>query len=148
MRVEQCGIEHLQQWLALRAALWPDHAADHHKDEVLQIYLAGCAEAAAFICRTSANEAIGFAEATLRKAYVNGCQTSPVLFLEGIYVRSEHRQRGVARLLCDSVAIWGKSAGCVEFASDALIDNAQSHGFHLALGFLETERVVYFRKNL
>ena len=35
-----------------------------------------------------------------------------------------------------------------ELASDALIDNAVSHGMHRRLGFEETERVVYFRKDL
>lgn len=33
-------------------------------------------------------------------------------------------------------------------ASDALLDNAGSHAFHEAVGFEETERVVYFRKSL
>ena len=40
------------------------------------------------------------------------------------------------------------SAGCSEFASDARIENAASHSMHRALGFSETERVVYFRKAL
>jgi aminoglycoside 6'-N-acetyltransferase I len=36
----------------------------------------------------------------------------------------------------------------VELASDADIANAVSHATHRALGFQETERVVYFRKVL
>jgi aminoglycoside 6'-N-acetyltransferase I len=40
------------------------------------------------------------------------------------------------------------SMGCSEFASDTLLDNVESHKFHAALGFQETERVVYFRKIL
>jgi aminoglycoside 6'-N-acetyltransferase I len=35
-----------------------------------------------------------------------------------------------------------------ELASDALLDNNGSHAMHEALGFTETERVVYFRKAL
>ena len=35
-----------------------------------------------------------------------------------------------------------------ELASDAGIDNTVSHGMHTGLGFEETERVVYFRKDL
>jgi hypothetical protein len=30
----------------------------------------------------------------------------------------------------------------------SLIDNAESHAVHRALGFAETERVVYFRRSL
>jgi aminoglycoside 6'-N-acetyltransferase I len=33
-------------------------------------------------------------------------------------------------------------------ASDALLDNGASHAMHRALGFEETERVVFFRKPL
>jgi aminoglycoside 6'-N-acetyltransferase I len=33
-------------------------------------------------------------------------------------------------------------------ASDALLDNTSSHAMQLSLGFQETERVVYIRKDL
>ena len=54
----------------------------------------------------------------------------------------------MARALCAAVETWAKGAGCTEFASDAEIANTVSHRMHLALGFAETERVVYFRKLL
>jgi aminoglycoside 6'-N-acetyltransferase I len=50
-----------------------------------------------------------------------------------------------ARALCAAIAAWGRDQGCTELASDALEDNVQSHAFHRAIGFEETERVVYFR---
>jgi aminoglycoside 6'-N-acetyltransferase I len=72
----------------------------------------------------------------------------PVAFLEGIYVVPEFRLRGVARTLVDAVMIWAKAAGCHELASDSLLPNTDAHAAHRALGFEETERVVYFRKAL
>lgn len=84
----------------------------------------------------------------MRHDYVNGCNSSPVLFLEGIYVRPVDRRKGIARLLCNAVADWGRSLGCVEFGSDALLENSASHALHTALGFEETQRVVFFRKPL
>lgn len=78
--------------------------------------------------------------------YVNGCETSPVVFLEGIYVKPEHRKSGAGRALCAAVGQWGAAAGCSEMASDANLTNTVSHAFHGALGFEETERVVFFRK--
>jgi aminoglycoside 6'-N-acetyltransferase I len=90
----------------------------------------------------------GFAEATLRTDYVNGCETSPVAFLEGIYVESWARRQGVARELVAEVERWALGLGCREFASDALLENEASHRMHRGLGFVETERVVYFRKDL
>lgn len=146
MRIEQAGHGHLEGWARLRTELWPDGSFEHHRAELAQFR--SNPNGVAFVAIDSAGHVVGFAEATLRHDYVNGCETSPVLFLEGIYVRSENRREGIARALCRSVAAWGRAAGCREFASDALVDNLASHAFHAALGFIETERVVYFRKPL
>jgi aminoglycoside 6'-N-acetyltransferase I len=92
--------------------------------------------------------AVGFIEASVRTDYVNGTQSSPVAFLEGLYVVPEARRKGVARALVAAVERWGCDVGCSEFASDASIENQLSHTVHRALGFQETERVVFFRKRL
>ena len=146
MRIEKAGHEHLEDWVSLRVALWPGDSVEHHRAE-LALFRSN-ENSIAFVAIDAEDHIIGFAEATLRHDYVNGCETSPVLFLEGIYVRPENRREGVAQALCQAVATWGRDAGCAEFASDALIDNLASHAFHAALGFVETRRVVYFRKLL
>ena len=105
-------------------------------------------QAIALLVRLPDGTPAGFAEAALRHDYVNGCATSPVAFLEGIYVQPEHRKQGLARLLCKAVEDWARSLGCTEFASDVLLENTASQGMHAALGFEETERVVYYRKRL
>ena len=79
---------------------------------------------------------------------MNGCETSPVGFLEGIYVDPAQRRQGMARALNAAAEQWARACGCSEFASDALLDNIDSHRMHAALGFAETERVVMFRKVL
>lgn len=130
----------------MRAALWPEGSSDEHNRDIQRMV----AHPERFIAFLAVEDraAIGFAEGSLRSDYVNGCETSPVTFLEGIYVRPEHRRKGVARRLCVEIERWGKKRGCSEIASDALIDNQVSHAMHAALGFDETERVVYFRKRL
>jgi aminoglycoside 6'-N-acetyltransferase I len=90
----------------------------------------------------------GFAEVSLRSDYVNGCETSPVAFLEGIYVRPEHRRHGLGRALVAAAEQWARDHGCSELGSDALLANHLSHRFHGGAGFEETGRVVYFRKAL
>lgn len=135
-------------WLALRAALWPDGSVAGHNAEIEAIR-AGQTGTVAFLFFTAdAPDAVGFAEVSLRHDYVNGCETSPVGFLEGIYVDPAHRGQGVARRLAAAAEDWARAKGCAEFASDAALDNAASHAMHAALGFAETERVVYFRKAL
>lgn len=138
MIVTPAAPEHREGWLALRAALWGDEAGDP----------ADLPEGGGNFVALAEGRVIGFAEAAIRQDYVNGCDSSPVLFLEGLFVDPGHRRRGVAAALVAAVADWGRALGCSEFASDAEIDNLDSHAMHLALGFAETERVVYFRREL
>lgn len=110
-----------------------------------------CANAeryAQFVAYSESNTALGFVEAAVRTDYVNGTQSAPVVFLEGLYVVPEARRRGVARALVGAVERWALDIGCREFASDALLENHVSHAVHRALGFEETERVVFFRRLL
>ena len=111
------------------------------------MYLSGDRGSIAMIARTG-ERLVGFAEARLRHDYVEGCQTSPVCFLEGIFVEPDWRRGGLASRLCEHVATWAREQGCSEFASNALLENAESHAFHEAIGFEETERLVYFRRAL
>jgi aminoglycoside 6'-N-acetyltransferase I len=132
-------------WLALRLALWPDVAEAEQ--------LSGMADALARghyvrLAVTASGSVVGFVEASKRVDYVNGTDSSPVAFLEGMYVTQSSRRHGVARALVESVVNWALDEGCRELASDSLLDNAVAHAVHRALGFEETERVVYFRRVL
>lgn len=84
----------------------------------------------------------------MRQDYVNGCASSPVAFLEGIYVTPAERGHGVARGLVEQVALWARRYSSTELAPDAELANTDSYTMHRALGFYETERVVFFCKNL
>jgi aminoglycoside 6'-N-acetyltransferase I len=148
MRIETRGEKHLDEWARLRAALWPDCAADAHRRELAETLASAAGRRIAFLARNDGGDAIGFAEAALRHDNVNGCETSPVVFLEGIYVRPAERRQGIAARLCEAVAVWGRILGCDEFASDAPLANTKSHEFHKAVGFQEREPVVFFRRLL
>ena len=58
------------------------------------------------------------------------------------------RRRGIGAALVSAAEEWGRSQGCSEFGSDALIDNEVSAAAHLALGFEESALIRCFRKNL
>lgn len=138
--------EHLDGWAALRHALWDEVSQAEHRAEAEEQL--GHPERLLALVALDGEVVVGFAESALRHDYVNGCETSPVVFLEGIFVSEAARGLGVARRLCDAVAEWGLARGCSEFASDALADDTESHAFHRAAGFAETERVVYFRREI
>ncbi len=129
----------------MRAALWPDASAEEHGAEIDGIMARD--DLVCFIA-SDADAAVGFAEAAIRRDPVNGCDTSPVGFLEGIYVAPDHRRAGVARALLTAVERWAAAKGCVELGSDSEEANADGHAFHLGASFAERERVVFYRKLL
>jgi len=136
-----------EDWLRLRRLLWPEVSDDDHRRSMAGI-IAQPERFLVLVARSESGTAAGLAEASIRHDFVNGCDTSPVAFLEGIFVIPEARRQGVARNLCAWVEDWARRNHCVEFASDADIANYESHAMHRALGFHEMERVVYFRKEL
>lgn len=91
---------------------------------------------------------IGFAQCQLRCDYVEGTSTSPVGYLEGIFIRETCRGRGYAKELLAACESWARERGCREFASDCEIENAESFRFHKAMHFAEANRIICFTKAL
>jgi len=83
------------------------------------------------------------------RSQADGCDPSrPGGFVEGWFVQEEFRNRGVGSELMRSAEDWPRGQGCLEMASDALIDNEGSQRAHEALGFDVVDRCVHFRKGL
>ena len=91
---------------------------------------------------------IGFAQCQLRHDYVEGTETTPVGYLEGIFIMESYRNRGYAKELLNECERWAKDNGCKEFASDCEIDNDASFRFHMAMNFTEANRIICFTKKL
>ena len=94
------------------------------------------------------NIPIGFAQCGLRHDYVEGTESRPVGYLEGIYVREEYRNRGYARELLEKKKKWAKQKGCSEYASDCELNNDASLQFHMRVGFTEANRIICFTKRI
>ena len=147
MTLERCSSLDQAGWLEFRMALWPDATADDHRG-YMAISLAQPERFLQLMMYDAQRQPIGFIEGSIRGDYVNGTETSPVGFVEGVYVSPDWRRRGISRLLFDAIGDWAQARGCRELASDALLENVASQHTHRALGFKETERVVYFVKKL
>jgi aminoglycoside 6'-N-acetyltransferase I len=132
-------------WADMRVALWPEDTAGAHAQAIDAIL--ACDDTWGFIAETRDGTPAGFAEVAIRK-YVNGCDSAPVPFLEGIWVAPRFRRQGIGAALVAHIEVFVTARGFREIGSDALIENLASHGAHRAWGFSETERVVYFRKAL
>ena len=131
----------------MREQLWPQCPSSEHLAEMSE-FLASPERYAQFIEYDKSGNAVGFVELSLRTDYVNGTDSSPVAFLEGVYVVPHARRQGVARALVAEAERWAIGKNCSEFASDAEIENTESHSMHTALGFTASERVVFFKKAL
>ena len=135
----------LKALAGMRFALWPDEPLEVRLAET-RAHLSGDDLRLTTFVVEDFGELLAFAEVSLRYDYVSGCETSPVAFLEGIYVCPEYRRQGIGRSLVAAAETWGRDHGCAELGSDARLDNPDSHRFHGGAGFEETGRVVYFRK--
>ena len=128
----------------LACELWPEHK----REEMAEAYesLLAKEDAAVFLYDLN-DQPAAFAQCQLRYDYVEGTQTSPVGYLEGIYVRAEERRKGIAGKLLLACENWAGEHGCTEFASDCELSNIESQRFHQAAGFDEANRIVaYVRK--
>jgi aminoglycoside 6'-N-acetyltransferase I len=135
----------------LRAALWPESSAEEHARELASILSGkglGTMPLIELVAEESDGALVGFAEVGLR-SHADGCDVGHVVgYLEGWYVVESHRKKGIGRKLLRAAEEWARRQGCVEMASDALLENEVSQRAHAALGFTEVDRCVRYRKSL
>ena len=129
----------------LACKLWPDHTVEEMRAEFAEVI---AKPDSAFFLAYVEDVPIGFAQCQLRYDYVEGTGSSPVGYLEGIYVAEEYRKHGIARELLTACEGWAKEKGCTEFASDCELENTQSLQFHLNVGFEEANRIICFTKKI
>ncbi len=143
--IRKAELSDLSGVTALALSLWPEHEEEELSEELAQ--LLGCTDAALFLA-FSGDMPMGFAQCQLRRDYVEGTQSSPVGYLEGIFVQKDFRRAGYARLLLAACEVWAREQGCREFASDCELTNEESLAFHMKLGFREANRIICFTKTL
>lgn len=140
----RAGIDDAKIVAALALCMW-EADSEEMEEEFREILVSK--EAAVFL-KTEGEEAVGFAQCQLRHDYVEGTDTSPVGYLEGIFIKEGCRRKGYAKELLDECEKWAYGQGCTEFASDCELDNEDSFRFHMKMGFTEANRVICFTKKL
>lgn len=129
----------------LAIQMWEDNTVDGLAEDFKN--LISNAEAVVFLAKLE-EKAVGFAQCQLRHDYVEGTDSSPVGYLEGIFVQEEYRARGIAKQLLKACEKWSSEQGCTEFASDCELTNNESLKFHMSMGFEEANRIICFKKKL
>ena len=143
--IRKANMDDLPLLTELALELWPDNGADTMYYDLGKIMTGG---ESVFFLAYREDTAVGFAQCQLRHDYVEGTETSPVGYLEGIYVRQADRHLGFAGQLMKACEDWASAQNCMEFASDCELDNTESLAFHLKLGFKEANRIICFSKKL
>ena len=116
-------------------ALWRDAGDYDFKDETV------------FVWERPGGRLGGFASLSLRP-WAEGCESTPVPYVEGWWVAPDLRRQGIGRALFGTIERWCQERGYAELGSDAEIDNAVSLRAHTTLGFEPTLRLQFFRKRL
>jgi aminoglycoside 6'-N-acetyltransferase I len=133
------------EWLRLRRRLWPEADSENlasELDSMLQDE-----DAPVFVAERGDAGLCGLLEAGMRR-YADGCDSSPVGYIEGWYVDDDIRGSGVGAALLAEAEDWARERGFKEMASDTGITNEASRMAHVALGYHETERLIHFSKTL
>jgi len=133
------------EWLRMRQGLWPEapiEYLDYDLDEIL-----ADDEQAVFVAAGADGSLVAFIEAGMR-SHVEGCETSPVGYIEAWYVDEHVRGQKLGREMVRVAENWAREKGMAEMASDTWLENEVSIAAHLKMGYYEAERLVHFVKRL
>ena len=143
--IRKATVKDAEKAAGLAIQMWKSHTIE----ELAQEFCNYMEKESSIIFLAISDEcAVGFAQCGLRNDYVEGTDSSPVGYLEGIFVMEEYRKRGLAKDMLEACQKWAREQGCKEFASDCELANEDSLKFHLKMGFAEANRIICFTKKL
>lgn len=132
-------------WLDMSIKLFKDYPPKDVEQDLIQ--MANSPKHKTFLAKTN-GQTIGFITVSIRTDYVEGSKTSPVGYVEAIYVNTEYRKQGLAKLLFQKGEQWTKFQGCSEIGSDTWDWNIPAQEFHQKLGFKKEDVLVHFIKKI
>ena len=134
------------EWLRMQRLLWPD-IGTHQEQAAAAVALLARRDAVVLVLERIAGGLCGFAEVGER-AYADGCDSSPVGFLEAWFVEEDVRNRQLGKALVGAAIDWCRARGLSELASDALLEDVSAQSAHERAGFEEVERSVKYRQQI
>jgi len=144
-QIRRATAEDKPEWLRMRQGLWPEapiEYLDYDQDEIL-----ADDEQAVFVAAGADGRLVAFIEAGMR-SHVEGCETSPVGYIEAWYVDEDVRGQKLGKEMVRVAENWAREKGMAEMASDTWLENETSIAAHLKMRYEEAERLVHFVKRL
>jgi len=145
MKIIPVNNDNLKEYVDLAMLLFPDEDYDEEYKMYKESF--NTDKEMGFLYQAD-NKYVGIMHLSIRSDYVNGTDTSPVLYLEAIYILLDYRNKGIARAFIGFAEEMAKDKGITQLASDCLLENHASELFHKACGFREEERVICFVKDV
>jgi aminoglycoside 6'-N-acetyltransferase I len=137
--------EDIDDLVKMGLGLWSEHTEDDMRKSFLK---ALSSDNEIFFVNKVGDEYTGFISVSIRNDYVEGSSSRPVGYVEGIYVKPEFRNKGIAGRLIKKGEEWARSRGCSQMGSDVEMNNDISSIFHLKVGFKEANRMICFIKDI
>jgi aminoglycoside 6'-N-acetyltransferase I len=142
---ESISAENLAPLAELMTTLWADCSLEEALKDCEEILHSE--DNACFLIKNR-EKYISFIHLALRHDYVEGSESSPTAYIEGMYVKSKYRNLGIGQKLITLAEDWSKQKACNQLASDTELNNVDSIKFHKKSGFVEVNRIVCFIKSL
>jgi aminoglycoside 6'-N-acetyltransferase I len=143
--IRRATSEDKDEWLWMRHGLWPEAPLDYLALDLDK--LLADEDAAVFLAFNADRQPVAFIEVRLR-AYAEGCESSPVGYIEAWFVGELARGQKLGRDLIVAAEQWAREKGCTEMASDTWLDNEAGIAAHQRMGYHEADRLVHFVKRL
>ncbi len=135
-------IEQFDVWEEMRHALYPILDSSYNKQEMREII--NKPEWFCYFIMQNDTQIVGMVELSSRNI-VDSCLSTPVAYLEGLYLQPSHRNQGIGKEVMHLITRWCVAKGFKELATDTELDNVHAQRFYKQLGFEETDRTVAFR---
>lgn len=145
LQIIKASNENIDQLTEMGLALWPNNDYELMKNEF--VYIIGHLNNRVYLAKSD-EDYIGFIHMSIRSGFVEGADTSPVGYVEGIYVREDFRKKGVAKELYDAGVQWAKSKKCTQIGADIGLDNDMCPDFYIKMGFNEVNRIICYISNI
>ncbi len=136
-------LENFDVWQRFRAALYHDLDPAFNKDEIRRT-VEDPNLTSFLVFKNEEPNPIGMIELSLRNM-VDGCISSPVAYIEGLYLIEKYQGQGLGKEMIVFIKKWAKEQGCTELAVDTELENERAQKFYLREGFEETYRIVQFK---
>ena len=140
--IRQASKNDFDQWLRMRKLLYPEYSQEQLLSEIKRIFydktIIGELDYEVFVYEKGRNVLGGFIETSLRPNVLK-CKSSPVGYIESLYVDTDIRRNGIASELVRKSEKWIIEKKCSVFAVDTDPNEKGSIDFYLSCGFAEVQ---------